>query len=151
MSRGQTLPKWRILLSSLVSEGVSVLGSLLGVSRDWGSVIPEHVIRFPRASQVTLVVKNQVANAGDVRSLGWEDPLEENMATHSDICAWRIPMDREAWWATTHVHACPASSLEAPFQGRDRPCSPGPGRRAVPGLLCCNPRVECRTEGQRAF
>ena len=52
---------------------------------------------------------------------------------------------------TTHVHACPASSLEAPFQGRDRPCSPGPGRRAVPGLLCCNPCVECRTEGQRAF
>ena len=25
------------------------------------------------------------------------------MATHSDICAWRIPMDREAWWATVHV------------------------------------------------
>ena len=51
----------------------------------------------------------------------------------------------------THIHACPASSLEAPFQGCDRPHSPGPGRGAVPGLLCCNPRVECRTEGQRAF
>lgn len=51
----------------------------------------------------------------------------------------------------THVHACLASSLEAPFQGRDRPHSPGPGRGAVPGLPCCNPRVECRTEGQRAF
>ena len=38
-----------------------------------------------------------------VQSLAWEDPLEENMATHSDICAWRIPMDREAWWATVHV------------------------------------------------
>ena len=25
------------------------------------------------------------------------------MATHSDICAWRIPMDREAWWATVYV------------------------------------------------
>ena len=37
-----------------------------------------------------------------VQSLAWEDPLEENMATHSDICAWRIPMDREAWWATVH-------------------------------------------------
>ena len=31
-----------------------------------------------------------------VRSLGWEDPLEEGMATHSSILAWRIPMDREA-------------------------------------------------------
>ena len=26
-----------------------------------------------------------------VRSLGWEDPLEEGMATHSSILAWRIP------------------------------------------------------------
>ena len=33
------------------------------------------------------------------QSLGWEDPLEEEMATHSSILAWRIPMDRGAWWA----------------------------------------------------
>ena len=32
-----------------------------------------------------------------VRSMGWEDPLEEGMATHSSILAWRIPMDRGAW------------------------------------------------------
>ena len=37
-----------------------------------------------------------------VRSLGWEDPLEEGMATHTSILAWRISMDREAWWATVH-------------------------------------------------
>ena len=35
-----------------------------------------------------------------VRSQGWEDPLEEGMATHSGILAWRIPMERGAWWAT---------------------------------------------------
>ena len=35
-----------------------------------------------------------------VPSLGSEDPLEEGMATHSSILAWRIPMDRGAWWAT---------------------------------------------------
>ena len=35
-----------------------------------------------------------------VSSLGWEDPLEEDMATHSSILAWRNPMDREAWRAT---------------------------------------------------
>ena len=29
-----------------------------------------------------------------VQSLGWEDPLEEGMATHSSILAWRIPVDR---------------------------------------------------------
>ena len=31
-----------------------------------------------------------------VSSLGWEDPLEEGMATHSTILAWRIPVDRGA-------------------------------------------------------
>ena len=35
-----------------------------------------------------------------VQSLGWEDPLEKGMASHSSILAWRIPMDREPWWAT---------------------------------------------------
>ena len=34
-----------------------------------------------------------------VRSLVWEDPLEEGMATHA-ILAWRIPMDRRAWQVT---------------------------------------------------
>ena len=38
-----------------------------------------------------------------VRSLGWEDPLEKGMATHSCILAWRIPMDRGAWQTTVHV------------------------------------------------
>ena len=35
-------------------------------------------------------------------SLGWEDPLEKEMATHFSILAWTIPMDRGAWWATVH-------------------------------------------------
>ena len=34
-----------------------------------------------------------------VQSLGWEDPLEEGMATYSSILAWGIPKDREAWQA----------------------------------------------------
>ena len=37
-----------------------------------------------------------------VRSLGWEDPLEEGVATQSNILAWRSPMDRGAWRATAH-------------------------------------------------
>ena len=37
-----------------------------------------------------------------VRSLSREDPLEESMATHSSIVAWRIPMDRGDWSATVH-------------------------------------------------
>ena len=38
-----------------------------------------------------------------VWSLGREDPLEEGMATHSSILAWRIPMDRGGWRATVHT------------------------------------------------
>ena len=34
--------------------------------------------------------------------LGWEDPLEEGMAIHSNIFVWRIPLDRGAWQATVH-------------------------------------------------
>ena len=34
--------------------------------------------------------------------LGWGDPLETGMATHSSILAWRIPMDRGAWRAAVH-------------------------------------------------
>ena len=37
-----------------------------------------------------------------VRPLGWEDPLEKDMATHSSILAWRISMNRGAWWAAVH-------------------------------------------------
>ena len=37
-----------------------------------------------------------------VRSLGWEDPLEEGMATHSSVLAWRIPKDRGAWRDAVH-------------------------------------------------
>ena len=37
-----------------------------------------------------------------VQSLGWEDPLEEGMATYSIILAWRISTDRGAWRATIH-------------------------------------------------
>ena len=49
--------------------------------------------------QVALVIKNAPANTGDiemqVQSLGQKDPLEEGMATHSSILAWRIPWAEE--------------------------------------------------------
>ena len=60
-------------------------------------------LQYPWASLVAQMVKNLPAMQQTwVRSLGWEDPLEEGMATHSSILAWRMPMDRGAWWATVH-------------------------------------------------
>ena len=59
------------------------------------------------ASQVALVVKTQPANAGDSRdalqSLGWEDPLEEGMATHSSMFCLENSMDGGAWRSTIHA------------------------------------------------
>ena len=55
------------------------------------------------APLMTQTVKNLPAVwETQVQFLGWEDLLEEGMATHSSILAWRIPMDREAWRAIVH-------------------------------------------------
>ena len=52
---------------------------------------------------MTLMVKNLSAmQETRVQSLGREDPLEEGMATHSSILAWKIPWTEEAWQVTVH-------------------------------------------------
>ena len=55
---------------------------------------------------MVLGVKNLPANAEGVRDsvcvLGQEDPLEEEMVTHSSILAWRFYMNRGAWRAIVH-------------------------------------------------
>ena len=61
---------------------------------------PEEVIGYPLQyswpSLVAQMVKNPpVMRETWVKSLGWDYPLEERMATHSNILDWRIPMDRE--------------------------------------------------------
>ena len=58
----------------------------------------EHDITIPVrhwASLVVQLVKNLPAKAGDTRDMGWEDPLEKEMATHSSIFAWKIPWTEE--------------------------------------------------------
>ena len=52
---------------------------------------------------VAKLVKNLPAvQESWVRSLGWEDPLEKEMATHSSVLAWKNLIDRGAWWAAVH-------------------------------------------------
>ena len=57
---------------------------------------------FPGGSVVKNLPAMQETKETWVRSLGQEDLLEEGMATHSSILAWRIPMDRGVWQATVH-------------------------------------------------
>ena len=73
---------------------------VLGRSSGEGISYP---LQYSWASLVAQMVKNLAAMQETwVWSLGWEDPLENGMATHSSIPAWRIPMDSRAWWATVH-------------------------------------------------
>ena len=95
--------------ASLVAQMVKNLpanaggpGSIPGSGRSLGEGIG-YPLQYSWASLVTQMVKNLPAMQETwVWSLGQEDPLEEGMTTHSSIPAWRIPMDRGAWWATVH-------------------------------------------------
>ena len=64
---------------------------MIAVRTGMGASLVAQLVKNPPAMQETLV-----------QFLGWKDPLEEDLATHSRILAWRIPTDREAWWATVH-------------------------------------------------
>ena len=60
-------------------------------------------LQYSWASLVAQMVKNPPAMQETwIWYLGWKDPPEESMATHSSILAWRIPMDRGAWRTTVH-------------------------------------------------
>ena len=86
---------WTIARQAPLSMGFSVHGILQ--SRYWSG------LPFPSPSQVALVVKILTAIAGDlsdgwVQSLSEKYVLEEGMATHSSILAWRIPWAEEPGW-----------------------------------------------------
>ena len=96
--------------------GLQSMGSL-GVRHDWSDLAAAAYIDRERERLHT--VKNLPAMWETwVQSLGWEDPLEQGMATHSRILAWRIPWIEEAGglqstvsqrvernWAT-NTHTC---------------------------------------------
>ena len=77
-------------------------GLIPGSGRSPGKGIG-YPLQYSWAFLVSQTVKNLPAMWETcVQSLGWEDPLEEGMATHSSILAWRIPVDRGAWQAAAH-------------------------------------------------
>ena len=69
-------------------------GSIPGLGRSPGEGIGSTPVSW--ASLVAQLIKNPPAmKETQVQFLGWEDPLEAAMATHSSILAWRIPMAKE--------------------------------------------------------
>ena len=74
-------------------------GSIPGSGRSPGEGIG-YPLQYSWASLVAQTVKNLPAMQETwVQSLGWKDPLEEGMATHSTVLGWRILMNRGAWQA----------------------------------------------------
>ena len=82
------------------------------------------MLSFPSGSVVKNPPAMQETQEMQVWSLGWEDPLEEEMATHSSILAWRIPWTEEPDglpsigsqtvghnWVTEHTHTHPAKII----------------------------------------
>ena len=77
-------------------------GSIPGLGRSPGEGIG-YLLQYSWASLLAQTLKNLPAMWETwVQSLGWEDSMEEGMAIHSSILAWRIPMNRGSWWATVH-------------------------------------------------
>ena len=102
------------------------------------------------ASLLAQMIKNLLAMQGTwVQSLGWEDPLEKEMATHSSILTWRIPLTEETGvlqstgsqrvrhnWATNtftfHIHMI--HSYHWDMRGNSI-FHPGPGFKKLVGHL----------------
>ena len=90
----------QMVKESACNAGDPSLTPWLGRSLGEGIGYP---LRYPGAFLVTEMIKNLPAMWETwVRSLGWEDPLVDGMATHSSILAWRTPMDKGVWRATGH-------------------------------------------------
>ena len=81
----------QFLVLSLIS-----LGSFLVIRRLLQDRLDKVCLEKGRASLLAQLVKNlPIVLETWVRSLGWEDPLEKEMTTHSSIIAWKIPWTEE--------------------------------------------------------
>ena len=96
---------WGFLGSSAGKESACNAGdpgSIPGLGSSPGEGI-DYALQYSWASLVAQTVKNLPAMWETCfQSLGWEDPLEEGMTTHSSILACRIPVNKGTWRATVH-------------------------------------------------
>ena len=93
---------WGFMDIVVSSCGSSILHCYLNsqqrLSASHNIMLPSLPIGLPR-----WLSGKESANTGDPGLIpGREDALEKEISTHSNILAWRIPTDKEAWWATVH-------------------------------------------------
>ena len=97
------LPRWACLVAQTVKNLSAMLETQVQslAQKDTPGERIGCPLQYSWASLVAQAVKNMSAIQKTwVRSLGWENHLEEGMATLSSIFAWRMSMDGRAWWAT---------------------------------------------------
>ena len=70
--------------NQLLLINILILNLDLQLNLDWASLVAQRVKNLPAIQET------------QVQSRGWEDPLEEGVATHSSILAWRIPWTEES-------------------------------------------------------
>ena len=85
-------PEWLLILTVKHVRFPAHIPSTLAFNTWEHILLINELSRKQRASLVAQRVKHlPVMRETQVQSLGWEDPLEKEMATHSSILAWRIP------------------------------------------------------------
>ena len=89
-------------LSQCMLESLYILAQILKEDNQIKCWPVNNRLDFPSGSVVKNPPAMQEPQETQVGSLGWKDPLEEGMATHSSILALQNPMDRGAWQATAH-------------------------------------------------
>ena len=100
MTRKQNIPRTHLLESNLATLVLKV------VFQDYlhqsHLALANHRLPGGARGKLQIQLPTQKTSEMWVPSLGQEDPLEKEMATHLGILAWRIPMDRGAWQAIVH-------------------------------------------------
>ena len=88
----------RILRKNFIKNGKNTSFFLKGAKKNKTNLIQRlctQRLGFPSGSEVNNTASVKKMQETQVWSLGWEDPLEEGMATHSSVLAWRIPRTEE--------------------------------------------------------
>ena len=96
---------WGFLGSSAGKESACNAGDprvIPGSGRSPGEGWATHSSNSGLPCCLSQTAENLPAMQTWVRYLGWEAPLEDGVATHCIVLAWRIPLDGRAWWATVH-------------------------------------------------
>ena len=100
LTKAEDVKKWSQEYTELYKKDLHDQDNHDGVITDLEPNILECEVKW--ALESITVNKTSAMQATWVLSLGWEDPLEKEMATHSSILALRIPGIRGAWWTIDH-------------------------------------------------